>query len=169
MHEHAKPPPAGALGTTGACHDLHLNALVCSFGTGKHRDSLHRKRRMRCAGEYFLARRLPVGVARLAGCCGGAVRVGLEDAPLAQRRLLLHIELEDSGIPPRDRRPSGARPVQARLDRSLGRRDTFGATVEYAVVSEGRTPQRRTGPALGVAERIESRVEYVDPTGVTSA
>src|SRR5262245_13263723 len=111
---------------------------------------------MRCAGEYFLARRLPVGVARLAGCClvaglqtsvfkwrtshhapGGAWsdngglrretpillrRAGL----LSQRRLLLHIELEDSGIPPRDRRPSGARPVQAGLDRSLGRRNTFG-------------------------------------------
>ena len=105
------------------------------------------------------------GVACLAGGCGSAVRIGLEDALLAQWRLLLHIELEDSGIPPCDRGPSGARPVQAGLDRSPGRGNTFGATVEYAVVAEGRTPGRGTGSALGVSERIQSRIEHVEPTG----
>src|SRR5262249_60437190 len=131
---------------------------------GKHGDSLHRKRRVRCARENFMARRLPAGVVRLAGGCGSAVGVGLENTLLAQRRLLLHIELKDSGIPPCDQRASGTRLVQAGLDRSPGRRNTLRATVDYAVVAELRAPRRDTGRAFGVVERMENRVEDLEPT-----
>src|SRR5262249_37367285 len=131
---------------------------------GKHGDSLHRKRRVRCARENFMARRLPSGVARLAGGCGSAVGVGLENTLLAQRRLLLHIELKDSGIPPCDQTPSGTPLVQAGLDRTPGRRNPLRATVDYAVVAELRAPRRDTGRAFGVVERMENRVEHIKPT-----
>ena len=171
MDKSAEAPPAWPL-EVAALHLFYINAGVSpcvelfsrTLGSRKRlsacerSDGLDRQQRLRRPGEQGGAFRLPRSVILLARRRCGSIRIYLEDALLAKRRLLLDVECKHGRIPPHDRGPVGHWPMQARPHRAHIWRVALRPAVEHAVLAEGwaarrglRIPARvcRTGRASG--------------------
>lgn len=96
-------------------------------------DGLDRDRGLRGPAEQSFPYLLPRGVILLACECGSPIWIDLQDTLVTKRRVLFHFQGKRRRVPPHDLRSISYRLVQARTDRSLGRRMALRPTVHNGV------------------------------------